>query len=74
MSVADETTIAEYVIEYYNWLTDNGGTSSDELLARPMSAEQRRLLLQRMDDVNVVFSATAPIHRAAGTNSPPVHG
>ncbi|HEX3152568.1 MAG TPA: hypothetical protein VHR66_31135 [Gemmataceae bacterium] len=73
MSDDDQALIAELVLEYYNWLTDNGGISSDDLLSRPLTNTQRRELLARMEDVNVVFAATAPIHRALGTKPPPLY-
>jgi hypothetical protein len=73
MSDTDQALIADMVLEYYNWLIDNGGTSSDDLLSRPLSQPLRRELLERMEDVNVVFAATAPLRRAAGTNPPPLH-
>lgn len=74
MDLDDETLIAGYVIDYYNWLTDNGGRNSDELLGLSLTPAQRRLLLERMDDVNTVFSVTAPLHRAAGHRPPAIRG
>jgi hypothetical protein len=59
MATQDEDVVTEFVIEYYRWLSGNGGLSSDDLLSLPLPAAQRRLLLERMDDVNVVFALTA---------------
>ena len=67
MSEHDEEIVAEFVVDYYRWLSGNGGRSSDELLALPLPAAQRRLLLERMDDVNVVFALTAPVARRSSS-------
>jgi hypothetical protein len=74
MANQDEILVADLIVEYYNWLTDNGGTSSDELLSRTLTPPQRRMLLERMEDVNVVVSATSPMHRAAGNRHSRLRG
>jgi hypothetical protein len=70
MSNVDEALVADLFVEYYNRRTNNNGISSDELLSRPLTAAQRRLLLDRMDDVNIVLSLTTPLHEEAGTRHP----
>ena len=57
----DESIVAEMLIAYCDWITDNGGTPPDELLARSMTLAQRRLLLDRMDDVAVLYSITGTV-------------
>lgn len=55
----DEAVVAPLVAEYYDWLSGNGGTSSDDLLAISLTPSQRKLLLARMDDVTVIYGLTA---------------
>lgn len=55
---------AAYVVDYYNWLSGNGGKDPRELLAMPLSPTQRACLVDAMDDVNVVFAVTSPIREA----------
>ena len=74
MSHDDESLVACLIVEYYNWLTGNGGISSDDLLSRPLTPAQRRLLLAKMDDVNLVYSLTSPIHQDAGSRHSAIRG
>ena len=58
---SDSRIVASLIVRYYDWLTDNGGVSPDELLALPLSQEQRKLLLSRMDDVLTIYGLTADV-------------
>ena len=69
MKKTDLNVVAPLVVEYYKWLSDNGGTDPQTLLSHPLTATQRRLLLDRMDDVNVVWSITSPLRRAASAEN-----
>ena len=65
MSNSDLDVVAPYVVEYYHWLSGNpGGTDPEELLSKPLSREQRQILLERMDDINVLWGITAPLRTA----------
>ncbi len=61
----DLEVIAPLVVEYYNWLSNNGGRDPQIILEQPLTKVQRKLLLERMDDVNVVWSITSPLRRNA---------
>lgn len=68
-SLEDEGRVAHLIIEYYKWLSDNGGTSSDDLLdpvKTPLTAEQKRSLLRNMDNVNVIFGVTSGKKKGGG--------
>ena len=65
MQDSDLAVIAPLVVEHYKWISDNGGTDPETLLASPLSTSQRRLLLERMNDVNVLWSITSPLRRTA---------
>ena len=69
---ADEKVVAPLVVDYYRWLSGNGGRSSDELLSFPLTLPQRRLLLKGMDDVNLLFAITSPVARGLGVQPLPV--
>ena len=53
------------VIEYYSWLAANGGTAPRVLLKKWLTRSQRKYLTERMDDVNMLYSITTPLRRAA---------
>ncbi|MCI0638020.1 MAG: hypothetical protein L0Y72_15290 [Gemmataceae bacterium] len=55
----DSQVVARLVVKYYDWLTDNGGMSPEELLAIPLSQHQRKVLLKHMDDVLEIYGLTA---------------
>ncbi len=59
MDDASATIIAQSVVEYIEWLSGRGGASPEELLARPLSGDDRRELLGAMDDAAVVWGITA---------------
>ena len=61
----DLEVVAPLVVAYYNWLSGNGGSDPETLLARPMSPSARQMLLERIDDVNFVYGLTAPLRNAA---------
>ena len=58
-------SVSHMAVEYYLWLSDNGGTDPDTLLSRTSSPRDRRELLDRMDDINCVWAVTAPLRTAA---------
>jgi hypothetical protein len=58
---SDSQIVASLVVKYYDWLTDNGGVSPDELLALPLTQQQRKHLLKRIDDVLTIYGLTAEI-------------
>ena len=60
--------VTEGVIQYYLWLSDNGGTDPETLLAQPLSKEAKRELLERMDDVNCLWGITAPLRNSRELN------
>jgi len=63
--LTDEEVVAPMVIEFYHWLSDNQGTHPDELLSRDLTPSQRRMLLDKMDDVTVLWGLTSSERRAA---------
>ena len=61
----DELLVAEYVIEYYRWLSGNGGTDPETLLfSSNLSSYQVELLKEGIDDINAVWAITAPLREA----------
>lgn len=61
----DVDVIAPLVGEYYDWLAGKGGRSGQEILEQvKLSPNQRRLFLDRCDDVLVIYGITAPIREA----------
>lgn len=64
MPDSDLNVVAPLLVQYYQWLSGNGGTDPAVLLSQRLTASQRRLLLDRMDDVNVVWGFTAPLRAA----------
>lgn len=67
MRDGDLNFVAPLVVEYYKWLTDTGGTDPETLLNQPLSPSQLRLLLEKMDDVNVCWAALAGLKLANET-------
>ena len=65
MATNDEKTVAPLVLAYYEWLSGNGGTDPKTLFANDLTDEQRVLLKQGIDDVNVVWGITAPLREAS---------
>lgn len=52
---------APLIVRYYEWLSGNGSSDPETILSTPLTAAQRELVLQGMEDVNVVWSLTAPL-------------
>ena len=65
MLASDLSVVAPLVVLYYKWITNTGGTCLEDLLATPLTHAQRRLLLEKVADVDVVFAATSPLRRVA---------
>lgn len=65
MSESDANIVAPLVVQYYEWLSGHSATEPDALLGRTLTPNQRKLLLARMDDVNVIWGITAPLRNAA---------
>ena len=65
MSSNDEMIVAPLVLAYYEWLSGNGGTDPETLFANELTEEQRILLKQGIDDVNVIWGITAPLRQAS---------
>ena len=70
---SDPTVVAPLVAEYYQWLSGHGGTDPEVLLSKSLTPSQRRLLLLRMDDINVCWGITAPLRVAAEGSKPAQH-
>ena len=51
----EQELVADHLLEYYAWIIGHGGTHPDKLLSYPHTVEQRKLLLRRMDDLNVIL-------------------
>lgn len=68
MAHADLDIVGPLIVEYYNWVSGNGGTHPESLLKRPLTESQAALLRQRMEDVDVVYLLTAPLRDALRTD------
>ena len=66
MSKSDLEVVAPLVVEYYKWLIGRGGTDPKVLLSKRLTASQREMLLDRLDDTNVVFSITSALREGVG--------
>jgi len=62
--------VAPLAVEYYNWLSGNGGVDPRELLAADLTESQRECLLDAMDDINVVYAITEPLRAAKRNHTP----
>jgi hypothetical protein len=52
---AERDLTAQLIGEYYDWTIGKGGTSSEVILSRTdLSQGQRKFILERMDDINVI--------------------
>lgn len=54
-------------VEYYLFISGNGGTDPESLLATCSSPDEETDLLEAIDDINYLFSLTAPLREAAAT-------
>ena len=67
MSDSDLDVVAPLIMKYLKWIKgEPDGVSSDELLKIPLTLTQRKILLARMDDINVLWGMTAPIRELDG--------
>lgn len=68
----DLDVIGVHIESYFLWLADDGGVHPDELLSLPLTPRQRRLLLDRMNQLNCLWGLTAPLRADArkGKRSP----
>lgn len=69
MTDQDLDVIAPLAVEYYRWLSGHGGRAPQELLRERLTRTQRRLLLDRLDDVLVVWGITAPLREGPNRDS-----
>ena len=67
---ADQILVAEHLGQYYNWHTGNGGKHPDEILKYPHTIEQRKALLECMDNINIILGYLKPVidKRRGGQN------
>lgn len=61
----DLEVVAPLVVEYYEWMVGRGNVGPEELLSWPLTRPQRKMLLERMDDINVLWGLTAPLREVA---------
>ena len=67
MSDPDLDIVAPLVMKYLKWMQGKpGGVSSDELLKISLTSTQRRMLLNGMDNINVLWGITAPVREPDG--------
>jgi hypothetical protein len=69
MNKSDVDVAAPLIVQYYEWLSGHGGCSPDLLLALPLTPSQREQLLRGIEDVNLIWSVTAPLRAAAPVTS-----
>jgi hypothetical protein len=55
--------VVTLVMQYHDWITDNGGRSPEELLRQPLPPDQRALLLELLNDVLTVYGLASEIAR-----------
>ena len=70
LSDCERQLIADQLGEYYDWYLGNGGTDPEVLLSYPHTKAQRKLLLARMDDLNVVLGYLGARRSPAPTRAP----
>jgi hypothetical protein len=63
-SEQEQELVGNQLIAYYDWLSGQGGTDPDVLLAYPHTIAQRKLLLARMDDLNVIMGHLSALRPA----------
>lgn len=62
--------IAPLLLDYYDFVSGNGGVHPDELLAQTRTASERALLAEKILAVNRLFAVTAPLRLARGPARP----
>ena len=55
MNPHEMDAVAEAVVEYYSWFIGEGGREPDELMAALPSDAERRIFLERCDDLVTVM-------------------
>jgi len=70
MPEKDLAIVGPLIVEYYNWVSGNGGTCPKVLLSKALTESQFALLRQRMEDVDVVYALTSPLREAMRTPPP----
>jgi hypothetical protein len=50
----NDRLVAKLMMNYYDWMIDAGGMSSDDILALTLTPAERQAVLSGMDDINVI--------------------